>query len=284
MDKKNGLNLHTTIHSIRRISDLLTEFIIHSPKLIKTIDIGEFVKFQNYLKKGFYLAEPVALTPVYLDYENDLVHFIIKERGASTRIMSRLEVGERVVAMGAIGEKLPMEVFEKKTILVVCQGFTHYFNLFLMEKIFDTVQSAEITLLSDDLDKIDGFYRFRLQKYSHRIIDCKGNKARLQDLIVNRAKEFSCIILGLKDDNLKEQIYCLDTLIIDLRNAVMQCMLDGVCGRCVQSNSSGEYFFACGKSRYVIRNKNCPRITERLCQNSLLEKIAYLKSKILIPN
>lgn len=276
-----NLHLTTTVYSIKKINTKLTELIIHSPRLIKTIDIGEFIKLQNYHREEGYLSEPVALTPVYLDYKNDLVYFIIKERGASSRILSNLIVGEKVVTMGAVGEKFPMEIFKNKKVLVICDGFRHYLNLFLMEKVFDDIKTAKITLVSDDFNRIDGLYRERLSRYSHELIDCNGDKSRLENFVEHQTQNFDCIILGLKDDNLKKHIYQLPATVIDLRNAIMQCMMNGVCCRCVQQDAKGKNFFACGKSRYFIHDRNTVE-NRKISESNLIEKISYLKAQKLI--
>ena len=278
-NEKLNLNLETYVHSISKLSESLTELIIHSPRLIKTIDIGEFVKFQNYYKSDFYLSEPVALTPVYLNYKENLVHFMINEIGSSTKILTNLKHGEKIVTMGAVGSKFNLNIFNNKNVLFICENFLHYLNLFLLTEIFNKKITQNITFISNNLEKMPDFYKQVILKHSDKVIDCCDDSQKMIDMINSLYQNFDYIILGIKNSDIQNYIYNLPIKIINLINAPLQCMMNGVCSKCIQQDKNGEYFFNCGKARYKLHDNDFNYTHPKMSQHSLIEKINYLKLK-----
>ena len=283
-NEKLNLNLKTYVHSISKFSESLTELIIYSPRLIKTIDIGEFIKFQNYHKSDFFLSEPVALTPVYLNYKENLVYFMINEIGSSTKILSNLKHGEKIVTMGAIGSTFNLNIFNNKKVLFICEDFLHYLNLFLLTELFNKKITQNITFISNDLEKIPDFYKQIILKHSNKMIDCYNNDQKMIHLIDGLYENFDYIILGIKNSGVQSHICNLPIKIINFINAPLQCMMHGICSKCVQQDKNGEYFFNCGRARYILYDSEFSYNNAKMGQHSVMEKINYLKLKQIMKN
>jgi len=210
------------------------------------------------------------------------VHFIVHEVGASTKILGNLQKGERVVTMGAVGSKFELSIFQDKKIIFACEDFLHYLNLFLLTEIFSKKIAKNITFISDNSNKIPEFYRNKIIEHADCVIDCKSDNQKMINQVHDLHKNNDYIISGISNKNTISAIEKLPIKIINLINAPLQCMMNGICSKCVQQNESGEYFFNCGKSRYRLYNSNFDYNHPKMWQNSLVEKINYIKIKKLI--
>ena len=171
-----------------------------------------------------------------------------------------------------------------KNVLFICENFLHYLNLFLLTEIFNKKITQNITFISNDLEKIPSFYKEIVLKNSNKTIDCADNDQKMMNEIDSLYKNFDYIILGIKNPNIQNHIYNLPIKIINLINTPLQCMMNGVCSKCVQQDKNGEYFFNCGKARYRLNDVNFSDIHPKMSQHSLTEKISYLKLQQIMNN
>jgi hypothetical protein len=67
-------------------------------------------------------------------------------------------------------------------------------------------------------------------------------------------------------------------------NSAMFCMMQGICGQCVQENAAGlnakKHIFSCAQQDQTIDEIDFHFLQERLAQNRLLEKMSLLVGDI----
>ena len=266
--EKKGLNVKTltkqlvvTIHSMKKINNDLFEIVIKNAKLAKTIQIGEFAKFQNYFGQ---MVDPIALTPIFIDEKNALIQFVFKVCGTSTYLLSKLKHGERILFISSLGEKFDVsDIFDKK-ILFICEDIYQYLYLPLLKKLFE--QSNEILYLTRNIKNINCFYTKKIVDYANLMeISEIGESFEI-------AQNFDFIVVGSDAMKANDPINFKGKL-IKLRKSSMQCMMKGICSRCVERKSD-EYFYNCMKSIYKICDGNAEQ-TDRMQQNSLMETLSF---------
>ncbi|MCX4079210.1 FAD-dependent oxidoreductase [Rickettsia rhipicephali] len=238
--------LTSRVNKINILDDKTFELIIHSPLAAKNFKFGQFFRLQNYSEDAAKLIEPVALRPIDIDVEKGLISFIVFEVGKSTSLCKTLSENEKVVLMGPTGS--PLEIPQNKKIVIV------------------DFKAGNIGLL-----KV-------LKENNNEVIfvtypDIKIRKLVSVDIvIINASPE---IIEELQ--SLKNEIFSENTKIIVSVNSLMQCMMKGICGQCLQKvKGEQKYIFACSQQNQNAEIVDFKSLKTRLRQNSLQEKMRKL--------
>ena len=238
--------LTSRVNKINILDDKTFELIIHSPLAAKNFKFGQFFRLQNYSGDAAKLIEPVALRPIDIDVEKGLISFIVFEVGKSTSLCKTLSENEKVVLMGPTGS--PLEIPQNKKIVIV------------------DFKAGNIGLL-----KV-------LKENNNEVIfvtypDIKIRKLVSVDIvIINASPE---IIEELQ--SLKNEIFSENTKIIVSVNSLMQCMMKGICGQCLQKvKGEQKYIFACSQQNQNAEIVDFKSLKTRLRQNSLQEKMRKL--------
>jgi NADPH-dependent glutamate synthase beta subunit-like oxidoreductase/NAD(P)H-flavin reductase len=114
------------VHSVTRLTQTITEVIVHAPYAAKHFRPGQFFRLQNYevnapRANGVPLAmEGLALTGAWTDVGNGLLSMIVLEMGGSSNLVAALKKDENVVVMGPTGE--PTEIPQNETVLLLGGG------------------------------------------------------------------------------------------------------------------------------------------------------------------
>lgn len=256
-------NLIVKIYSKRKINKNLCEIVIKNDYLAKKIQVGEFVKFQNY---GKSFTEPIVLTPIFIDEKKSLIYFVFKIYGASSYLLSKIKIGQRILFISSLGEKFDIEMIFNKKILFFCENIYQYLYLPLLKKFSE--QQNEILYLTTDIKNIDNLYR-------KKIINFANVEEISKEEIIEKIKEslvdFDYIVIGSENKIFDDLIE--GKKLIKNRECLIQCALKGVCSRCIEKNYD-EYFYNCSKSVYKIYDKIEENIN-RTKQNSLMEKLSF---------
>ena len=263
--KKFKKQFIVNIYSIRKMNNELYEIAIKNEQLSKSIQIGEFAKFQNYNDD---ILEPIALTPIFIDEKKHIIHFVFKICGASTYFLSKLKKGERILFISSLGGKFDeVETIFYKKILFICDDVYQYFYIPLLQKLFE--QNNKISYMTKNIRKMDNFYKNKILKFINdfKETDCISNE------ILN---DFDFIVLGSHNFSLQNKKN-FENKIIEIRKSSMQCMMKGVCSRCVEKKND-EYFYNCAMPIYKIYDGKMEEI-DRTRQNSLMEKLSFASER-----
>ena len=122
--------------------------------------------------------------------------------------------------------------------------------------------------------KMDNFYKNKILKFINdfKETDCISNE------VLN---DFDFIVLGSHNFSLQNKTN-FENKIIEIRKSSMQCMMKGVCSRCVEKKND-EYFYNCAMSIYKIYDGAMEKI-DRTRQNSLMEKLSFASERNLSLN
>ncbi len=120
---KLAYDLDAKVHEVNRLTETITEVVVHCPAAARNFKPGQFYRLQNYdcnakVVGGTRLAlEGIALTGAWTDNERGLMGLIVLEMGVSSRLCAALEPGESVVVMGPTGEPTEVPTGEKIILL-----------------------------------------------------------------------------------------------------------------------------------------------------------------------
>ena len=297
--------------SVDTLAPNIIEVAIHAPLASQNFEPGQFYKLQNYetfSKKinGVPLTiEPLAVTGASVDKEHGIVKVILLQNGVSSKLISYLNPGEPVVLMGPTGTPTAIPDNCKKVLLIggglgnavlfsIGQKFKNagvevsYFAAYKNKKsIFkvDEIQRAadHITwICEEELDDafllsgsrqercfqgnvIDALYNYKddLKQYDHMIVI--GSNKMMDAVAKFRFHDFK--------EYFKSQSFAVASI-----NSPMQCMMQGICGQCVQvqkdpSTGAEKVVFSCVNQDQDIAHVDFKCLHTRLSKNTLQEKI-----------
>ncbi|MDE3077212.1 MAG: pyridine nucleotide-disulfide oxidoreductase, partial [Chloroflexota bacterium] len=119
-------NLLATVQRVERLTANIVEITVRAPYQARGFRPGQFYRLQNFevdapLVQGRRLQmEGVALTGAWVNHAEGTLGLIVLESGASSRLCSSLEPGERIVLMGPTGA--PTEIGSRKNVLLAGGG------------------------------------------------------------------------------------------------------------------------------------------------------------------
>ena len=306
--RKLNNSLDSTIKEVNILGPKIVEIVIHSELASCNFRPGQFYKIQNYHNEDCCLIEPIALTGASSDLENNLISVIALEIGRSTKYLKYMKPGQKIALMGPVGE--PTRIPIKKNIMLIggglgnavlfsigkamrskdCKvmyfaGYTKPDNIFKPEQI---ELAADLVVWSCDEGfysprrKNDLFFRGNINDSieSYLKSENKNNLLKSIDevLIIGSDRMMSAVGLNIIESNFLKP----ECKLIAVLNSPMQCMMNGICGQCIQklkkssSNSfhDEEYIYSCKNQEQGLKYIDFEFLNNRLKQNSLAEKIS----------
>jgi NADPH-dependent glutamate synthase beta subunit-like oxidoreductase/NAD(P)H-flavin reductase len=311
--------LQAKIAKITKLSNDITEIVIKAPLAAKNFKEGQIYRLQNYhyfAQKHNNIsldAEPLAVTATEIN--GNEISFIIIKNGISSKIISELPIGQRVILMGPTGSK--SHIAENKNILLI--GGTLGSAAFL--SIAKSLKNAncKIIYINGLRKESDLYYQEKIEKFTDQIIYCfeelenfkvnrkqdllfEGNIIQVMEKLANDQRlliPFGKIdhIMAIGSNKMMESvkiaknnklqgIFKDDAEFLSRTNSPMQCMMKQICAQCLQKHidpkSGKEYFlYSCFKQDQNIDQISFEHLSDRLANNSLQEKtMNYFLSEI----
>src|SRR4029078_7897129 len=102
-------DVQALVAALEPLTPTIVDVIVRAPAAARKFEPGQFYRLQNFeasspVVDGTRLSmEGIALTGAWVDKEKGLISLIALEMGVSSRLLSALRVGERVIVMGPTG-------------------------------------------------------------------------------------------------------------------------------------------------------------------------------------
>ena len=296
--KPQKLQLTATVLSTLRLTPNLIELKIHAPLAADAFQPGQFYRLQNFettapYKNGTRLCmEAIALTPVIVDKQTEIITFVIVEIGASSMLVQHLQQGEIVSLMGPTGT--PTDLPKNQNVLLI--GGSH-FNLALVHLgLALKEQGNTVHWIAGYRTPCDRTYIEEIESAAHKVywyytddissglqgntidgLKHLGDQNILQTidwLFVMGSTPMQKSIANELRGNLKNLLK-LDIRSIANINIPMQCMMQGICGQCVIASEQGPQF-CCKVQDWSIDSMPFDDLLGRSKQNSLMEKVSRM--------
>jgi NADPH-dependent glutamate synthase beta subunit-like oxidoreductase/NAD(P)H-flavin reductase len=311
--------LLATVYDVVRLTPTIVELIVHAPAAARKFEPGQFYRLQNYeansiVAKGTRLnMEGIALTGAWVDKERGLLSTIALEMGVSTRLISTLKKGERVVLMGPTGA--PTEIPEGGELVLLAGGGLGNAVLFSIAKAL-RARGDRVLYFAGYKNGADVFKRDDIEVATDQVIWCSDTGVEIpprreQDRhfrgnIVQAMLAYAKGELGGEQFKLSEvrRIIAIgsDRMMNAVRearhgvlaphldpshvgiasiNSPMQCMMKEVCAQCLQKHvdpKTGKetIIFSCFNQDQLIDHVDFKNLNSRLRANSAQEKIANM--------
>lgn len=299
------LDFMVKIIKINRLSNHVVEVIINAPLLAWQTQIGQIFRLQNYEKYAKKIAdqkllmEGIAITALSVNKDSGIITGIVVETGGSSSLIENFKENEPCIFMGPSGK--PTDIASNETVIMIGGGrgnqpltalseafsangckvifFAGYrqsefiVNLNRMKK-----SCAELIIAIEE--KIPEQEISKNNFFQGNIIEAIKNYFTKNPLKIDR-------VFAIGNDNLMHEIarlrhdkiiqsFALAKYAIASLNAPMQCMMKGVCGKCLQKkinkNGEEEYFYSCANQDQLMDELDFEHLHNRCEQNSLLEK------------
>ena len=300
---------------VEKLTPTIVEVVVRAPFAARKFQPGEFYRLQNYESDAEIIngqplvMEGLAMTGAWTDPDNGLLSMIGLEIGSSTRMMSRLKPGQRVVVMGPTGT--PTHIPHNENIML-CGGGLGNAVLFSISKALkangckviyfagykngtdvfkmDDIESGtdQVIWSSDTGDEIsprreqDKYYRGNIiqtmQAYNDGALGERkilfGDVQRIiaigSDGMMSAVRDARH---GVFATSLKQHIA------IGSINSPMQCMMKEICAQCLQKHvdpitgQETEPIFSCFNQDQELDRVDFKNLKDRLRMNSVLEKL-----------
>jgi len=316
--KKLDDDLIAEVKEVVRLTPNITEIIVKAPMQAKKFQPGQFYRMQNYetasrvIEGTTLMMEGIALTGAWVDVEKGLLSMIALELGVSSKLLSTLKSGEKVIVMGPTGS--PTHIPENENVLLIGGGLGNavlfsiakamkeknnkiiYFagykkpeDVYKMEEI---EQSVDQVVWATDVEPAIKPRRKRDLNFVGNIVQAitAYAKGEIGSEIMKLDKIDRIIAIGsdrmmaaVKVARYNELAPYLDPnhLAIGSINSMMQCMMKEICAQCLQKHVDPEtgketIVFSCFNQDQPLDFVDFTNLNERLKQNSVLEKQAYL--------
>ncbi|MGC0371549.1 MAG: hypothetical protein DGJ47_000238 [Rickettsiaceae bacterium] len=265
-------NFQSTVKSIKIISPNLLELIIHSPFAANNFRPGQFFKLQNY---GNFakLIKPIALTGIGVNKERNSLTFAIFSSRNVEDIKNKISVGDEVSLMGPTGS--PLSVVKGQKIVIIADNF----NNIILNPIIEALRknNCQIIYFANYSESDALHYRHKIEEFTDQIIWSSPNgnvkprrkqdfsfKGNLVDSIITAKKkkiinDTDQVICYTSEDitkrlvSIKVKLFGAHTSFTHSLNSSMQCMMKGICGRCISLNKhNNTYSFTCIKQYFKL--------------------------------
>lgn len=273
-----------TVNKITQLSDDITEIVIHAKTFSDNFRPGQFFRLQNQAQDLNNTIKPIAVTAVNVNYRKKLLTFVIQNVGKSSSLVCQFKEGEKVILMGPTGE--PTEIISNKNVLLIGGGIGNALFIPLARSLKDN--GCSISFISGYKKHSDLIYAEKIEELSDNVIRAFEQDSFNPGTIINALE--GAKINGLLDNI--DRIYCNgssgmmskileykdyffpDIEIIYSINSLMQCMMKGICGQCIQKTKDDNgYIFSCARQNLNADSIDFQCLNNRLTQNSLFEKI-----------
>lgn len=290
--------LISTVKEVNLLSENIVELIIRSPLAARNFKPGQFFKLQAYDLP----MEPLALTGAYVDEAKGLISLIVLEVGNSTKLCRNLKIGSKIVLMGPNGA--PTEIVKDQNVILIGGGLGNVL-LFSIGKALRQ-NGCKVLYIAGYKKSSDRFYQDKIEAAADQVIWCfeegennceetfatfdlqKKKEIYIHGNVIDGLKYVTTSIFDTPDriiaigsnkmmkavSEFKQANFSDKVQLICSINSLMQCMMKGICGQCVQAVTTNEgYIFTCicqDQSADIVDFEN---LTSRLKQNSVQEKL-----------
>lgn len=308
-------DLRPVVQAVERLGPRLTRLRVRAPQAARNWHPGQVYRLQNYGRHASRLAgtqlqmEGVALDATQVNVTTGEIELLMRTAGASTRIASRLAVGEPVVLMGPGSAAAPMPIGRNIAVMGGHSAATslldstsawrargnhivfigHFSNMDQAARLRD-----EVTLAADRCHWIfeeaasaeaGGGLEVFLQDSGNRppAADWLGDADLL--LVSDDAQSMKRIADSLfpaLGKWLKPELEALAVV-----NSPMQCMMKEVCAQClcrhrVRDGGRERVVFSCFNHHQPLFSLDCDNLRARQTQNSVQEKLSGLWLQYLL--
>lgn len=306
---------------VNRLTPTIIEVIARAPYAARRFEPGQFYRVQNL--EAFaatagdtrLATEGLALTGAWVDKEQGLVSLIALEMGTSSRLLQRLQPGERIVVMGVTGA--PTHIPQNSTVALVGGGlgnavlfsigkamraagnkvvyFAGYKKPVDVFKVDDIEAAADVVVWSVDpgpgVEPIPA-RRPQDQSYVGNVLETMVAYAsgKLGTAAISLADAEELIVIGsdammaavkrarsgVLAPYLKPEHRAIGSI-----NSPMQCMMKGVCAQCMCRHVDPEtgketFVYSCLNQDQPLDHVDFDHLRARLRQNTVQEKLANL--------
>jgi len=300
---------------VERLTPTIVELVVRAPMAARKFSPGQFYRLQNYetdsplIENTLLMMEGLALTGAWVDKEKGHIGLIVLEVGASSRMVSLLRPGQRVVVMGPTGEPTEIEgnttalllggglgnavLFsiarafrEKDSRVIYFAGYKKREDFYKREEIeaatdvvvysvdsgdpIETVRPQDKTFVGNIVEAMVAYAEGKLGDIPIPLSDATRLIAIGSDRMMNAVAQAR---RGVLRPYLREGHIGVASI-----NSAMQCMMKAVCAQCLQRHinkdtGKEEFVFSCANQDQLMDEVDFSNLNARLKQNSVLEKI-----------
>ncbi len=319
-------DLSARVHRIKRLAPSIIEVTVKAPMAARKFRPGQFYRLQNFEASArnyggtAAVMEGLAMTGAWTDTEKGLLSMIVLEMGSSSRMVSMLEEGERVVVMGPTGA--PTEIMAGQTVLLAGGGLGNAV-LFSIAKAFKA-SGAQVLYFAgyrsgDSVFKMDEIERStdqviwtsdsgpEIEPRREQDTHFRGNivqamiaygRGELGEQRVSMSQVNRIIAIGsdkmmaavkeARHTTLREFLMPGHHAIGSI-NSPMQCMMKEICAQCLQRHvdpETGEetVVYSCFNQDQELDHVDFSHLASRLRQNSAQEKLGNMWFSELLKN
>lgn len=313
----SSLDTNFTAHvvSVEKLTPTIIEVVVKAPYAARKFEPGEFYRLQNYettaetVNGQQMVMEGLAMTGAWTDKEQGLLSMIGLEIGASTRMMSRLKIGERVVVMGPTGA--PTHIPHGENVML-CGGGLGNAVLFSISKALKA-NGCNVLYFAGYKNGADIYKVDEIESNADQVIWCSdvGNEIEprrpqdkhyraniIQTMLAyqegklgERSMPFEQVdrIIAIGSDGMMRAVkesrhtifkpYLKQHIAIGSINSPMQCMMKEICAQCLQKHVDPETgkeitpVFSCFNQDQELDRVDFTNLKDRLRVNSVLEKL-----------
>ena len=303
-------NLNSYVEEVSSITENIYKIKIFSPRSAKEYKAGQFFKLQtfysnaNIYKNQWKLYnEPLAITGIVLKQDIDYITLLVMNSGASSKMIKLMKPKDKVALMGPCGTashipknknillvagsvgnaifiSIALAMKANNNNVIIVSGYKDYQDIIKLSHIPERFNQEIITYENTPIEGqqpidykycikgniIDGLNFFKNNnKFDFAFSDIEYIFCCGSNSMINASKEYFTNNLNHKPP------------IITNINAIMNCMLEGVCGSCISFDPiKNKYFYACSKQECNIQNIDFKISDNRIKQNSLTEDITRI--------
>jgi len=302
-EKKSMPSFLAKVYKNKTIAPGCHEVIFHAPWATKNFEPGHLYRLQSYFQSvkrennALPLTEGIALTGVKANKEKGLLHTILWTQGCSSKNLSLLQSNQPVSLMGPVGCATHFEKNEKILLIAGQLGvslgkkmrasncqvvYTASFRNPAYPLTQQDFLQAGDTILACSENDIPSFLKNKKKVHNikgqtldalHYYISLKKKPILLKEfdriiimgstrLLTNFQKSFYIPYKNLFNPSAKWVMAV---------TSPMQCMMQGVCGQCLQKDIKGNYTFSCSSQDQDLSTLDIGFMNQRLNQNIVQE-------------
>ena len=310
--------LDAVVVRVERLTPTIIDVVVRAPAAARKFEPGQFYRLQNFESSSLFVEgtrlamEGIALTGAWVDKEKGLLSLIALEMGTSTRLLSSLKPGERVVVMGPTGA--PTEIPEGETVLLAGGGLGNavlfsiaralkahgarviYFagyrlgqDLFRQEEIeastdqvvWCTDAGHEITPRRECDRHFRGNIVQAMVAYAEGRVGGEAFKLReVSRIIAIGSDRMMNAVREARHGVLAPHLNPKHVGVVSI-NSPMQCMMKEVCAQCLQrwvdpETGKEQFVFTCFNQDQPIDRVDFKNLAARLRANSAQEKVTNM--------
>ncbi len=291
--------LQPKIVSIQEIAPNIVEILVYAPLEAKNFKPGMFFKLQSFHRSDHPAMESIALTGSYI--QGNIISLIVLEMGGSSNLYRYLTPGDPIALMGPTGT--PTEIPHNKNVVLVGGGLGNAVLLSIVDAC--KKQNCHVTYFAGYKTSDAVFKQEMIENLSDNVIWCcdnsiiqsncnhaisyQGNIIQAMShyidydsdhmIVIGSCNMMSAVKRFINDDreSFKERMRVVFSV-----NSPMQCMMKGICGKCIQKTTNDSYRFTCCNQDYDIQDVDFEFLSNRLSQDNTHEALskAWMKTTL----